>query len=61
MAWIYVKKSKTESLDKEAKNVRHDPPISETSRELFVIQDDGEVFGSGRPKALGEVGFDIII
>src|SRR5262249_24959863 len=57
--WLHVRRTVKVRVDKKTDElVRHEPPIVETTRELFVVRDDGQVFGPGaRPFA--ELGLDV--
>jgi hypothetical protein len=50
--WLYVKTTTTVTLDKEGKVVIFDPPRVETQRKLFVVRDDGMIFGPGGQSSL---------
>lgn len=45
--WLHVKRTTTESRAKGGSIVIHNPPLVEVRRELFVIRDDGVIFGTG--------------
>lgn len=45
--WPYVKVTQTEKLQKDGKIVRFDPPIVKSERRLFVVRNDGKIFGDG--------------
>lgn len=45
--WPYVQVTQTEKLQKDGTIVRFDPPNVKNERRLFVIRDDGKIFGDG--------------
>jgi hypothetical protein len=51
--WLWVKKTVRETLDKQGKVVRHDPPLEDRARERFIVRDDGQVFGPDQMDDLG--------
>ncbi|HEX8735156.1 MAG TPA: DUF3854 domain-containing protein [Pyrinomonadaceae bacterium] len=58
--WLHVKKIVTESQnEKTGAIIRHNPPIETTAPELFVLRDDGKIFGNGAGAAMEEIGFDV--
>ncbi|MBN2099779.1 MAG: DUF3854 domain-containing protein, partial [Dehalococcoidia bacterium] len=58
-AWLWVKTTVTERLDTGTGNiVRLDCPVKRTERRLFIVRDDGTVFGDGgRP--MEELGLQV--
>ncbi len=57
--WLVVRKSETEDKDRNGNIVKLDPPRLRTSQEIFVIRDDGIIFGNGGSQTLVELGFDV--
>jgi hypothetical protein len=57
--WLYTRRTITESLRKGGEVVRHEPPIVEVARDLFIVRDDGMVFGPGGDAPLDQVGLDV--
>jgi hypothetical protein len=57
--WLYTRRTITESQRKDGEIVRHDPPIEEVARELFVMRDDGMLFGPGGDAPLDQLGLDV--
>jgi hypothetical protein len=57
--WLYVRATITESLNRHGDVVRHDPPIVETRRELFVVRSDSVVFGPGEPQGLDNLELEV--
>jgi len=61
--WPCIRVTRTEECDKTGAVRRLDPPRVETSRKLFLVRDDGELFGDGpgdssyRP--LSELGLEV--
>ena len=59
--WLHVRATTRESLDKRGEVVRHDPPLVQTRRELFVVRDDGVVFGPGEPQGIDELPLEVAL
>jgi hypothetical protein len=60
--WLYVQKSVTESIDERTGSIiKHNPPIKTVTRELYIIRDDGVIFGYGAPQAISDLGFEVIL
>ena len=57
--WCWVRVTVTESVNKRGEIVRHDPPIQTNEQRLFVVRDDGCIFGPGGHKSLEELGLDV--
>ena len=57
--WLYTKTTRSESVNKVGEIVRHNPPIVTTARQLFIIRDDGVIFGEGGNRPLEDIGLDI--
>jgi hypothetical protein len=43
--WLWIQKTVNETLGKDGKVVRHDPPVVTKERALFIVRNDGAVFG----------------
>ncbi len=56
--WPWVKRTIRES-EQRGKIVRHDPPLVERARELYIVRDDGAVFGLGERQTVDDLGFEI--
>jgi len=56
--WLWVKKKSTERIGKDGEVERIDPPIVENTREMFIMRDDGVMFGPGA-EPVSALGFDI--
>jgi len=56
--WLWIKTTVPDSLV-NGKVVRHDPPRVERRRELFVVRDDGVVFGPGGTHGLDALGLEV--
>lgn len=62
--WLPVRTTRRESLDKEGNLVAHNPPLVEEKLCLFIVRNDGQVFGeisdgqSTRP--MGELGLNTV-
>jgi hypothetical protein len=57
--WVYVKVTRTEFLDKQGDVVRLPQPEVTTEQRLFIVRDDGVVFGEGARKSFAELGLEI--
>lgn len=61
--WCYVKVTTRESKNKRGEIVRHDPPIETTEQKLFIIRDDGTIWGEGSGddsyRPLSELGIKV--
>lgn len=57
--WLYTKVTIKESLSRKGEVVRHDPPIARTESRLFVIRDDGTIFGDSGDKPMSEAGLEV--
>jgi hypothetical protein len=57
--WLYVRETKTATLDRAGHVVRLDPPQVTTEQRLFIVRDDGRVFGDGGDASLEALGFDV--
>jgi hypothetical protein len=58
--WLWAEITVTESEIK-GKIVTHNPPVVKRDLRLFVLRDDGKVFGDGGDHPCDEIGFDIIL
>ena len=58
-AWIYVQTTKTEAFNKAGEVVRIDPPIQTTGQHLFIIRDDGLIFGPGGDRPLDALDLQV--
>ena len=58
-AWLWVKTTVTERLDSRSGYiVRVDPPEERTERRLFIVRDDGTIFGDGE-RPMEELGLQV--
>lgn len=57
--WLYAKVTRRETLTSKGEVIRHNPPIEIKEQRLFVVRDDGAIFGDGGHKSLGELGVDV--
>lgn len=57
--WLFTKKTIRETLDKQGEIIRHNPPITKTERTLFIVRDDGVIFGEGGTQPIDELGLEI--
>jgi len=56
--WLHVRITRTETVDREGRIIRHDPPLVTTEQRLFVIH-DGRVFGDGGDAPLSELKINV--
>jgi len=57
---LWVKETHTEMLDKRTGEVvRLEEPVVKTGPRLFVLSDDGQVYGAGGDHPLEELGFEV--
>jgi hypothetical protein len=54
--WAYVEVTRTETLDKQGNVVRLPQPEVTTEQRLFIVRNDGVVFGDGGHKPFAELG-----
>jgi len=59
--WSYVKITRTETQKKGGAIVRHDPPLESHEKRLFIMRDDGVIFGDGGQLPLEKLGLEIIL
>jgi hypothetical protein len=57
--WLYVKTTVTESLDKSGNIIRHNPPVESTGQRMFIVRDDGTIFGEGGTYPMEELGINV--
>ncbi|HEX8197590.1 MAG TPA: DUF3854 domain-containing protein [Pyrinomonadaceae bacterium] len=57
--WLFVKKIISESLDDNGNIIKHNPPKETFSREMFVMRDDGTLFGPGQKDSIESLGFEV--
>jgi Domain of unknown function (DUF3854) len=60
-AWLHIQETIRESLDKRGEIVRHDPPNVTTRREVFVVRDDGTIYGPSANESIADVGFTVAL
>jgi hypothetical protein len=56
--WLYMRVTRTETLDKQGNVVRLAQPKVTTEQRLLIVRDDGVVFGDGGHKPLDELGLE---
>lgn len=57
--WIHAKTTRNETADKDGNIVRHNPPIETIERQMFIIRDDGAIFGNGVDNEFIDLPFEI--
>ena len=55
-AWLHTRVTRTESVDHRGYIVKHNPPIVEYVQKLYIMRDDGALFGDGADKPLDDLG-----
>ncbi len=58
-SWLHVKVTTTESLARDGTIIKHDPPLVTTEQRLFVVRDDGYIFGDGGDKPMSDLGMNV--
>jgi hypothetical protein len=53
--WLWVEVTYCETMDKNGVITRHAPPLVVTEQRLFVVRDDGKVFGDGGDAPLDDL------
>ena len=61
VTWLPVLKIETETLDRDGNVIKLIPQRERTSQELFVIRDDGKVFGDAGDQPLKELKFEVAL
>ena len=59
--WLWVRTTRTEALDKAGNVVVLSSPEVTTERQMYVVRDDGALFGPGADYSLDEIGLDIAL
>ena len=59
--WCYVKISQSETQKKDGVIVRHDPPLERYEKRLFIVRDDGTIFGDGGHRPMEQLSLEIIL
>src|SRR2546422_2410166 len=57
--WPYVEVTRTEAFDKQGNVVRLATPEVTTEQRLFIVRDDGVVFGDDGDKPFADLGLEI--
>ena len=59
-AWLWTETTVTERLDEKTGQVlKLNPPIVTKERRLFVVRDDGVIFGDGGDRPMDDLGIDV--
>lgn len=58
-AWLPVRVTKKETTTSKGEIVRHDPPLVASETRLFLIRNDGVVFGDGGNQPLSALGLEV--
>ncbi|MBK8985359.1 MAG: DUF3854 domain-containing protein [Chloroflexi bacterium] len=59
--WCYVRVTQTETQKKDGTIVRHDPPRQSHEKRLFIIRDDGVIFGEGGQKPHDKLALELVL
>jgi hypothetical protein len=59
--WCYVRVTQAETQKKDGTIVRHDPPLQSYEKRLFVVRDDGVVFGTGGHRSLDQLALEVVL
>jgi len=57
--WLHVKKTEKNYTDENGNLIPYNPPKETVSRELFVLRDDGVLFGPGQKDSIESLGFEV--
>lgn len=57
--WLHARVTQTEATNKQGEIVRLNPPVVTTERRLFVIRDDGRIFGDGAEASFEELALEV--
>jgi hypothetical protein len=57
--WLYVQMTVTETVSKQGEVVRLNPPTVTREQRLFIVRDDGRVYGPGGDEGLEALGLDV--
>ena len=58
-AWLPCRVTVVESTNARGQIVRHDPPATRVETRLFVVAQDGRVYGEGGDKPLEDLGMEV--
>ena len=59
--WCYVKISQSETQKKDGTIMRHDPPQQSFEKRLFILRDDGIIFGDGGHQPLENLPLEVYL
>ena len=59
--WCYVKITQSETQNKEGVIIRHEPPLASFEKRLFIVRDDGVIFGEGGHLPLEKLALEIVL
>ena len=57
--WPHVRTTRTEDLDKQGNVIKLNPPSVKTQQRLFIVRDDGRLFGDGGDEPLENLGMEM--
>lgn len=57
--WLNVRITQTETVNKAGEIIRLDPPEVTTEKRLFIVRDDGRIFGPGGDAGLDALGAEV--
>jgi hypothetical protein len=58
-AWLHVRVTRSDEVTKAGELVRLDPPRVTLERRLFVVRDDGRIFGEDGDEPLDQLGLEV--
>jgi hypothetical protein len=59
--WCHVQITERETQKKDGTIVRHDPPRQSTEKRLFIVRDDGVIFGDGGHLPWEQLGLEVLL
>jgi hypothetical protein len=59
--WLPVRVTRTEGLDRKGNIIQYNPPEVEEEIRLFVIRDDGTIFGDDGDKPMADLGLEVVL
>ena len=59
--WLYVRISRSETRGRKRRIIKHDPPLVETGTQLFIVRDDGVIFGAGGMRPMEDLGLEVAL
>ncbi len=61
-AWLHARVEVSEAVDRKSGDIiRYNPPRVTTEQRLFIVRDDGRIFGDGASEPLAALGLDVAL